>query len=180
MFGIILVTDRARQRNGLIANDARVAIDRFRIDTAKLSIRLGACNEESQRLMRQVKPGQSHEYHCRERLKWPLTINWLQIVCSQGLDLCSFLSFWAPVRPNRSGRIRGCVPALGCHGASCAVQSGPREDTPWVGRNRGEGSRPSGNTSLLCFRSVALSAQTGAVARSEILCGGRVGTTDPR
>ncbi len=50
MFGIFFAADDAGKCNGLIADDARTAVSRSRIDAPKTRIRLGACDEESLRL----------------------------------------------------------------------------------------------------------------------------------
>ena len=55
MHRIVLAARRASKRNRLIADDARAAICRRRIDAPKVSIRFGAGDEESLCLMHRVK-----------------------------------------------------------------------------------------------------------------------------
>ena len=58
MFGIVLAAGDADQRDGLIADDARAAIYRSRINALEPGVRLGASNEEGLCLMQHVKPGE--------------------------------------------------------------------------------------------------------------------------
>ena len=58
MFGIALAAGGAGQRDGLIADDARAAIYRSRINALEPGVRLGASNEEGLCLMQHVKPGE--------------------------------------------------------------------------------------------------------------------------
>src|ERR1039458_10876848 len=55
-FGIVLAADNTSEHDGLVADDARAALDRSRVDAPKFGVGLCKKDEEGVCLMHQVKP----------------------------------------------------------------------------------------------------------------------------